>query len=158
MWRLHDLVKKGLFPLDAYMVSCPTWSKNLERTLDWRVVRVMMQHCRIIEASNFSSFARLKSDLRNWVDINGPLFFLRSMNITSEFPKVIFRVFYHYIKSLNWTSKYVVQFLFRELYIVCNSKFTKKLHNPSDIDVWYLLFCLNITFYMHKLLVTPTLE
>ena len=29
----HDLVKKCLFPLQAYMASCPTWSKNLGRTL-----------------------------------------------------------------------------------------------------------------------------
>ena len=26
-------MEKCLFPLDAYMVSCPTWSKNLGRTL-----------------------------------------------------------------------------------------------------------------------------
>ena len=28
----HYLVKKFLFPQDAYVVLCPTWSKNLERT------------------------------------------------------------------------------------------------------------------------------
>ena len=34
VWGLwHFIVKKCLFPLDACMVSCPSWSKNLERTL-----------------------------------------------------------------------------------------------------------------------------
>ena len=31
--RWHDIVKKCLFPIDAYMVWCPTWSKNLGRYL-----------------------------------------------------------------------------------------------------------------------------
>ena len=33
MWRWHYLVKRCLFSLDAYMISCPTWSKNLKRYL-----------------------------------------------------------------------------------------------------------------------------
>jgi len=32
----HYLVKTCLFPLDAYMVSCPTLSKNLEWYLLWK--------------------------------------------------------------------------------------------------------------------------
>ena len=34
--RWHYLVKKCLFPLDAYILWCPTWSKNL-----WRYLIIM---------------------------------------------------------------------------------------------------------------------
>ena len=33
VWRWHDLVKKCLFPIYAYVVSCAQQSKNLERHL-----------------------------------------------------------------------------------------------------------------------------
>ena len=32
-WRWHYLVKRCLFPLDIYVASCPTWLKNLDKTL-----------------------------------------------------------------------------------------------------------------------------
>ena len=45
VWRWYYLVMKSLFPLDAFVVWCPTWSKNLGRYLtlipewetEWRV-------------------------------------------------------------------------------------------------------------------------
>ena len=35
-------IKKCLFPLDAFMVSCRTWSKNLGRTLRQKALTIVM--------------------------------------------------------------------------------------------------------------------
>ena len=44
---LTYLVKKCLFPIDAYVVWCPTWSKNLGRYLVW------VSDERVIKKANF---------------------------------------------------------------------------------------------------------
>ena len=33
VWRWYHLVRKCLFPIDAYMVLCPTCTKNLTKSL-----------------------------------------------------------------------------------------------------------------------------
>ena len=38
-----DLVKNCLFPIDAYVVWCPIWSKNLGRSLVYVVLRTWCQ-------------------------------------------------------------------------------------------------------------------
>ena len=47
--RWHYLVKKCLFTLDAYLVSCSTWSKNLEKTFNSQAAMVCAECVNLLE-------------------------------------------------------------------------------------------------------------
>ena len=129
-------MKKCFFPIDALVVWCPTWSKNLERSLIYLFVKIM-----------FKVF-ELRKELRAHV--------ICALKLKDNFAKKTVQFFSIFPAFLSWKPvvprklKWKLQSKFQAIEKFCCFAFEYNMYHKQDCQSWGSrgALCVKMGFYV----------